>query len=92
MILNSRPSSYVSTEDIEEPLTPSHLMTGGRVLSLPDVVHYRRPPEDSDFQVDVSHETKSENEAPRDQAYKSLFQIMPIIESTNGCLCRAARL
>ena len=35
MILNSRPLSYVSSEDIEEPLTPSHLLVGYRVLSLP---------------------------------------------------------
>lgn len=36
MILNSRPLSYVSSEDIEEPLTPSHLLVGYRVLSLSD--------------------------------------------------------
>ena len=35
-VLNSRPLSYVSTEDLEEPLTPSHLLMGYRVLSLPD--------------------------------------------------------
>ena len=34
--LNSRPLTYVSTEDMEEPLTPAHLMTGTRLLSLPD--------------------------------------------------------
>ena len=28
MILNCRPLSYVSTEDIEEPLTPAHLLIG----------------------------------------------------------------
>ena len=31
MVLNSRPLSFVSTEDIEEPLTPSHLLIGRRV-------------------------------------------------------------
>ena len=36
MTLNSRPLTYVSSEDLEEPLTPSHLMCGFRVLSLPD--------------------------------------------------------
>ena len=36
MIVNSRPLSYVSSEDLEEPLTPSHLLCGYRVLSLPD--------------------------------------------------------
>lgn len=34
--LNSRPLTYVSTEDTEEPLTPSHLMSGRRLLSMPD--------------------------------------------------------
>jgi len=57
MILNCRPLSYVSTEDIEEPLTPSHLMTGRRLLSLPDAVYYRRSMEDSDFQVEVCRKT-----------------------------------
>ena len=33
-VLNSRPLTYVSTEDLEEPLTPSHLICGYRV---PDV-------------------------------------------------------
>ncbi len=35
-IVNSRPQSYVSSDDREEPLTPSHLLIGRRVLSLPD--------------------------------------------------------
>lgn len=35
-VLNSRPLSYVSMDDIEEPLTPSHLLVGRRLLSLPD--------------------------------------------------------
>ncbi len=50
MILNSRPLSYVSTEDTEEPLTPSHLMIGRRLLSLPD-----NPCDD----VDSNHDTGS---------------------------------
>ncbi|XP_065182497.1 uncharacterized protein LOC135813325 [Sycon ciliatum] len=37
-ILNSRPLTHVSTEDVREPLTPSHLLCGRRVLSLPDMV------------------------------------------------------
>ena len=35
-VLNSRPLTYVSSEDIEEPLTPSHLLGGYRILTLPD--------------------------------------------------------
>jgi hypothetical protein len=34
-ILNSRPLTYTSTEDCEEPVTTSHLMHGRRLLSLP---------------------------------------------------------
>ena len=36
MILNSRPLSYISSDDLEEPLTPSHFLTGRRVMSVPD--------------------------------------------------------
>ena len=36
MILNSRPLSYISNDEIEQPLNPSHLMMGRRVLNLPD--------------------------------------------------------
>ena len=35
MVLNSRPISYVSSEDFDEPLTPSHLLMGYRVLTIP---------------------------------------------------------
>lgn len=31
MVLNSRPLTVVSAEDLEEPLTPSHLMVGRRL-------------------------------------------------------------
>ena len=40
MIVNSRPLSYLSANDLEEPLTPSHLMIGRRVMSLPDHLSY----------------------------------------------------
>ena len=36
MIVNSRPLSYLSTDSIREPITPSHLLTGRRMMSLPD--------------------------------------------------------
>ena len=35
-ILNSRPLTYIDVEDIDEALTPSHLMHGKRLLTLPD--------------------------------------------------------
>ena len=35
-VLSSRPLTYVSSEDRVEPLTNSHLLTGRRLLSIPD--------------------------------------------------------
>ena len=34
--LNSRPLTFVSSDDVEEPLTAYHLFYGRRILSLPD--------------------------------------------------------
>ena len=48
-ILNSRPLSYVSSGDLEEPLTPSHLLMGRRVLSMPDQLGADIDPDDEDF-------------------------------------------
>ena len=50
-IINSRPLSYVSSNDLEEPLTPSHLLIGRRVLSLPDNLSHERELNDGDFEV-----------------------------------------
>ena len=33
---NSRPLTYLYPDNLEEPLTPSHLISGRRLLSLPD--------------------------------------------------------
>ena len=44
-IVNSRPLTYVSSEELEEPLTPSHLMFGRRLLSLPDPANKEIDPE-----------------------------------------------
>ena len=46
-VLNSRPLSYVSMADIDEPLTPSHLLTGGRLL---DHLCYQ---EEEDYQISL---------------------------------------
>ena len=35
-VLNSRPLTYVTSSHLEELLTPSHLMYGRRIMSLPD--------------------------------------------------------
>lgn len=34
-VLNSRPLTYLYSDDVEEPLTPSHLVIGRRLLTLP---------------------------------------------------------
>ena len=31
VVLNSRPLSHISSPDLDEPLTPSHLLTGKRI-------------------------------------------------------------
>ena len=44
-VLNSRPLTYVSTEDYEEPLTPFHLLTGYRLINLPDFSNSEEDPD-----------------------------------------------
>ena len=36
--LNSHPLTYVCSKDTNEPLTPSHLLLGRRLLSQPEVI------------------------------------------------------
>ena len=48
-ILDSRPLTYTTSEDIEEPLTPSHLLVGRRLLSLPENLTYLQD-KDPDFE------------------------------------------
>ena len=43
--LNSRPLTYVSSEDLDEPITTSHLLVGYRLLSLPDYMEDQRDPD-----------------------------------------------
>ena len=48
-VINSRPLTYIMNDDTEEPLTPSHLLTGRRILSLPD--HLCQDMEEEEFEV-----------------------------------------
>jgi len=57
-VLNSRPLSYVSTEDVDEPVTPSHLIVGRRLLSLPDHLDHMCVLEDGEYTLDNSHVTR----------------------------------
>ena len=54
-VINSRPLSYVSSSDLDEPLTPSHLIVGRRLLNLPDHTGYVGDPDDEEFEVDATH-------------------------------------
>ena len=58
-IINSRPLSYISSEDLEEPITPSHFLTGRRLLSFPDrLCHQQHDPDDEDYVVTHEHFTR----------------------------------
>ena len=57
-VINSRPLLYVSAMDVEEPLTPSHLLIGRRILSLPDYLGHICESSDKDFEVSASQLTK----------------------------------
>ena len=57
-VINSRPLSYISSTDWEEPLTPSHLIIGRRLLNLPDYLGCGCNPEDEDFEVNTSQLTR----------------------------------
>ena len=57
-VSNSRPLLYVSSADSEEPFTPSCLIVGRRILSLPDHLGYVCDQGDEDFEVNASQLTK----------------------------------
>ena len=58
-IINSRLLSNISAGDTEEPLTPSHLLIGRRVLNLPDHLGYLCDPGYEDFDIDATQLTRT---------------------------------
>lgn len=68
MILNSHLLSYVSSEEFEEPLTPSHLLLGFRVLSLPHIA--------SDGDTDADYD----NEVTRDDLTKRMKHLSKTLD------------
>ena len=54
MIINSRPLSYVTPDDLKEPLTPSHFLTGKRTMSIPDGISTDQDQDwDDDIQITI---------------------------------------
>lgn len=53
MVLNSRRLTYISADDLDEPLTPSHLLVRRRLLSYPDhlTVHHGEDSGEDDNQL-----------------------------------------
>jgi len=60
-IVNSHPLTYVSSDDLGEPLTPLHLLVGRRLLSLPDDLSYMVDSDDEEF-IFTEDSTYSERE------------------------------
>ena len=56
-VIYSRPLTYMSSGDLEQPLTPAHLICGRRLLSLPDAI-YLQDVEEDDFDATSKHLTK----------------------------------
>ena len=50
-IVNSGPLSFIYHDDHEQPLTPSNLLIGRRLLSLPDYLDHLEPEDDPDFEL-----------------------------------------
>uniref|UniRef100_A0A1X7TGA5 DUF5641 domain-containing protein n=1 Tax=Amphimedon queenslandica TaxID=400682 RepID=A0A1X7TGA5_AMPQE len=53
MIVNSRPLTYMSSEDLYEAITPSHLLIGRRLLSIPNNLCHSDN-DDEEFEVNRS--------------------------------------
>ena len=55
-VINSRPLTYLSPDDFDQPLTPAHLLCGRRLLCLPDTI-YCKDIEDA-YEMTPKHMTK----------------------------------
>ena len=53
MLINSCPLTYVSYDDLQEPLTLPHFLTGKSILSVPDGICCGDDPDGED--VDLTH-------------------------------------
>ena len=53
-VLNSRPVTYLYSDDLEEPLTPSHLILGRRILKLPEFEEDEEDDKDFDDNPDTA--------------------------------------
>ena len=61
LILNSRPLTYMSSTDLDEPITPSHLILGRRLLDLPDYLCMNQEDEDYNSTYSMSRRMKHLN-------------------------------
>ena len=57
-VVNSRPLTYISAGDTEEPLTPSHLIVGRRILNLPDHLSHLEEIGDEEFSLNPTQLTR----------------------------------
>ena len=55
MVINLRPLTYVSPDDLQEPLTPAHFLTRRRIVSLPNGICCGDDPDDKDVNPTHHH-------------------------------------
>ena len=53
-VLSSRPLTYLYSDGLEEPLTPSHLILGRRILKLPEFEEHEEDDKDFDDNPDTA--------------------------------------